>query len=96
MTKPLKVAFLWHMHQPLYQESVGGKFLLPWVRLHAIKGYTDMPSVLAGHPQAKASFNLTPSLLIQLEEYFKEDIREKDEFLRVTLKPASQLDQNEN
>jgi len=95
MTRPLKVAFLWHMHQPLYQESVGGKFLLPWVRLHAIKGYTDMPAALANHPHAKASFNLTPSLLVQIEEYFKEDIREKDEFLRVTLKPAASLEPHE-
>ncbi len=95
MTRPLRVAFLWHMHQPLYQESVGGKFLLPWVRLHAIKGYTDMPAVLANHPTAKAAFNLTPSLLVQIEEYFKEDIREKDEFLRVTLKPAAMLESRE-
>ncbi len=80
------------MHQPMYQDAVGGKFLLPWVRLHAIKGYYDMPSILSKHPKARACFNITPSLLIQMEEYFKEDIREKDEYLRLSLKPADKLE----
>jgi alpha-amylase/alpha-mannosidase (GH57 family) len=89
--RKLRLAFLWHMHQPLYQEEVGGKFLLPWVRLHALKGYYDMPSVLEGHPRAKVTFNLTPSLLFQIEQYWQDDIQEKDEYLRLSLKPASEL-----
>jgi len=89
--RKLRLAFLWHMHQPLYQEGVGGKFLLPWVRLHALKGYFDMPSVLEGHPRAKVTFNLTPSLLFQIEQYWDKDIQAKDEYLRLSLKPAADL-----
>jgi alpha-amylase/alpha-mannosidase (GH57 family) len=39
---PLHVAFLWHMHQPYYVDPVRGAALMPWVRLHATKGYLDM------------------------------------------------------
>jgi len=70
---------------------VGGKFLLPWVRLHATKSYYDMPYVLARHKKAKASFNLTPSLLFQIEEYFKEDVKEKDEFLDLIVKNKEKI-----
>ena len=42
MKKNLSVAFLWHMHQPVYQDTYEGIFFMPWVRLHAVKDYLDM------------------------------------------------------
>jgi alpha-amylase/alpha-mannosidase (GH57 family) len=32
-----RVALLWHMHQPFYEDLATGEHVLPWVRLHAIK-----------------------------------------------------------
>ena len=34
-----RVALLWHMHQPFYQDLVTGEHILPWVRLHGLKDY---------------------------------------------------------
>ncbi len=38
----VRLAFLWHMHQPLYREPETGEYLLPWVRLHAAPFVADM------------------------------------------------------
>ena len=43
--------------------------MLPWVRLHALKDYLDMPLMAAAHDRVKVTFNLVPSLLDQLELY---------------------------
>ena len=69
MTQPLYVAFIWHMHQPFYKDSLTGRYFLPWVRLHGAKDYLHMAEVLAQFPRIHATFNLVPSLVIQLEEY---------------------------
>ncbi|MDR0927898.1 MAG: glycoside hydrolase [Ignavibacteria bacterium] len=65
--KPIKVAVLWHQHQPYYKYK--GEFLLPWVRLHGVKDYYDLPALLNEFPQVKQTFNLVPSLMQQIEEY---------------------------
>jgi len=67
--KPLKLAILWHMHQPDYQEADTSNIILPWVRLHATKDYLDMPLRAASHDGIKTTFNLVPSLLDQLQLY---------------------------
>ena len=41
-SKKLSIAFYWHMHQPVYQLTPDGDYLMPWVRLHAVKDYLDM------------------------------------------------------
>lgn len=69
MTEPLKVVFLWHMHQPYYKDPIRGEFALPWTYLHAVKDYYDMAAIVDETPGAKGVFNLVPSLLEQLEEY---------------------------
>lgn len=66
--KKLKVAFLWHMHQPFYLNPENNKFMMPWVRLHGLKDYLDMPLMAAQH-DVKVTFNLVPSLLDQIEMY---------------------------
>lgn len=69
VSKPVKVAILWHMHQPNYQEPGSNRMVLPWVRLHAIKDYLDMPLMAARYDNVKTTFNLVPSLLDQLQIY---------------------------
>ncbi|NWF66871.1 MAG: glycoside hydrolase [Campylobacterales bacterium] len=71
------LSFLWHMHQPYYKDDITGEFKMPWVYLHAIKDYFDMPNYLSSYPNIKATFNLVPSLLIQLKEYESIDVDDK-------------------
>ncbi|HWR82739.1 MAG TPA: glycoside hydrolase family 57 protein [Candidatus Deferrimicrobium sp.] len=66
---PLKVAILWHMHQPNYREPDSKRLVLPWVRLHATKDYLDMPLTVAEFEGVKVTFNLVPSLLDQFQLY---------------------------
>ncbi len=65
----VRLALLWHMHQPPYREAETGEYLLPWVRLHATRAYNDMAWVLARHPRVRCTVNFTPVLLDQLEDY---------------------------
>ena len=66
--KTVRVCFLWHMHQPYYTDPVVGSASMPWVRLHATKAYFDMAFLLDRFPRLHATFNFTPSLLVQLKE----------------------------
>jgi alpha-amylase/alpha-mannosidase (GH57 family) len=84
-----RVAILWHMHQPFYEDLVTHEHILPWVRLHALKDYYGMVALLREFPEVRVTFNLVPSLLIQLEA-FAED-RARDRFLELSLKPADDL-----
>ncbi|MCL4557828.1 MAG: glycoside hydrolase family 57 protein [Deltaproteobacteria bacterium] len=85
----LSLSFLWHMHQPLYRDPFTGKYTLPWVRLHAIKAYYDMPSVLKRYPGIKVNVNLVPSLVEQIEDYASG--KAVDVFYEYSAKPASEL-----
>src|SRR4030067_728865 len=87
--KPLNIAFLWHMHQPLYKDPFTGEYILPWVRLHAIKDYYDMAAILEGFPSIHQTFNIVPSLIEQINDYA--DGMASDRFLAMTLKPSSDL-----
>jgi alpha-amylase/alpha-mannosidase (GH57 family) len=84
-----RVALLWHMHQPFYQDLVTGEHILPWVRLHALKDYWGMVAVLREFPTVKVTFNLVPSMLVQLEAFARDEAR--DRHLEIGLKPADQL-----
>lgn len=86
MTEQLSVCFLWHMHQPLYKDRLSGKYLLPWVRLHAIKDYLDMVQILDDFPKIRQTFNLVPSLIEQLEDYGHNQA--VDDQLLLTIKAA--------
>ena len=88
----VKVAFLWHMHQPFYLDS-SGSLRLPWVFLHAIKDYYDMPYI-ADRFNAKVSFNITPSLIEQLKLYEKKHL-DTDYFLKLISQKPSELSSKE-
>src|SRR6185436_12414847 len=83
------VAILWHMHQPFYEDLVTHEHILPWVRLHALKDYYGMVALLREFPAIRATFNLVPSLLVQLEAFAEGRARDHD--LELSLKPAIEL-----
>src|SRR3954452_2442979 len=87
------VCFLWHMHQPFYKDLVSGEYKLPWTRMHALKDYYGMVKVLEDFPNVHQTFNLVPSMLVQIEEYASGQAA--DPFLRVALRPAEELTQAE-
>ncbi len=91
--KPLHVAFVWHMHQPYYKDDLTNTYLLPWVRLHSAKDYFKMPALLDAYPQVRATFNLVPALLAQIEDYGKEE--SVDLFLNLSRRNAADLSAEE-
>jgi alpha-amylase/alpha-mannosidase (GH57 family) len=88
-----RVAILWHMHQPYYQDLETGEHMLPWVRLHALKDYYGMVALTREFPDVRLTFNLVPSLLVQLEAFAEDRARDRD--LELTLKPADGLDERD-
>jgi alpha-amylase/alpha-mannosidase (GH57 family) len=84
-----QVALLWHMHQPYYEDLVTREHILPWVRLHALKDYFGMVALVREFPAVRMTFNLVPSLLVQLEAFAEG--RAADRFLDVGLRPADSL-----
>jgi alpha-amylase/alpha-mannosidase (GH57 family) len=45
-----RVAILWHMHQPFYEDLATREHIMPWVRLHALKDYYGMVALLREFP----------------------------------------------
>lgn len=91
MGDPVRVQFLWHLHQPYYGLPTRPTNYLPWVRLHAVKSYYDMACMLHRHPDIKATFNFSGSLLRQLREYVEEGRR--DTWWDLSSKNAAELDE---
>ena len=87
------LSLLWHQHQPYYREGPDGRYAMPWVRLHGIKDYYGMAWLAQQHPDVHMTFNLVPSLLIQLEDYATDQVDEA--WLRLTAKPARDLEEHE-
>jgi alpha-amylase/alpha-mannosidase (GH57 family) len=83
------VVFLWHMHQPYYVDPVSRVAQMPWVRLHAVKGYLDMAEVAGRHPEVRLNFNMTPVLVKQIRELASGSV--KDLWLEWTRMPAAAL-----
>ncbi|MEN3037897.1 MAG: glycoside hydrolase family 57 protein [Candidatus Kryptonium sp.] len=89
--EPIRVAFLWHMHQPYYKED--GEYLLPWVRFHGIKDYWDMVRILDDYPKIKQNFNLAPSLIVQILDYVNN--KAEDKILKLTKKKPQDLSEDD-
>jgi len=87
----MRILFLWHMHQPSYvvYEKDGYVSYLPWVLLHALREYYEMPRIIGEFDNVKVTFNLVPSLVEQLELYARDEV--KCIFTEMVLKPASEL-----
>jgi alpha-amylase/alpha-mannosidase (GH57 family) len=80
---------LWHMHQPFYKDLISGEYRMPWTRLHALKDYYGMVEILEEFPEVRQTFNLVPSLMVQVEEYARGAA--VDPLLELALKPAESL-----
>ncbi|CUS78412.1 Alpha-amylase/alpha-mannosidase, GH57 family [Candidatus Kryptonium thompsonii] len=89
--EPIRVAFLWHQHQPYYKEN--GEYLLPWVRFHGVKDYWDMVRILDDYPKIKQTFNLAPSLILQIMDYVNN--KAEDKILKLTRKKAEDLTEDD-
>ncbi|MBD3348218.1 MAG: hypothetical protein GF400_03345 [Candidatus Eisenbacteria bacterium] len=89
----LPVAILWHQHQPYYRSRLkgdpAGAYLLPWVRLHAVRDYYAMASLVAEFPGVHVTFNLVPSLVAQLEDYVEDGA--SDRWMDLSTKPVRSL-----
>lgn len=91
--KRLSVAFLWHMHQPCYKDTLTGKYFMPWARFHAVKDYFPMAALVEKFDNVRMTFNLVPSLLEQLQDYSHNDAT--DTLLDLTVKEAAYLSEDE-
>ena len=86
---PTTLCFLWHMHQPFYKDLLSGEYKLPWTRLHALKDYAGMVEILAEFPKVHQTFNLVPSMVLQIDEYASG--KASDPFLDCALARAEDL-----
>jgi len=81
------------MHQPYYKDPDSGTYALPWVRLHAIKDYVALPRIFREYPKVRHTFNLVPSLLVQVRDYVENGA--EDHFLTISRKNALDLSRDE-
>ena len=88
-----EIAFLWHLHQPPYEDPESKTYLLPWVRLHATRGYLDLAEIHRRFPEVRSTVNFSPILLEQLEAYAEG--RARDRFLELSARPAADLSEGE-
>src|SRR6516165_5598928 len=85
----INLAVLWHMHQPQYRDPETGQYVLPWTRLHATKDYWGMVKLFEEFPGFHATFNMVPSLCMQLEEYASGKFKEP--WFALAFKNANEL-----
>lgn len=86
-----RIALLLHMHQPDYRDPGSGVPRMPWVRLHASRGYLDVATAIL-ETGARPTVNVVPSLLLQLEACAQ---GRHDRWLELSRKPAEELDEGE-
>src|SRR5436190_23492013 len=77
------------MHQPYYKDIVRNTYVMPWAYLHATKDYYGMAALAGEYPELHQTFNLVPSLVLQLEEYAQGTA--KDPLFDLAFKPADEL-----
>jgi alpha-amylase/alpha-mannosidase (GH57 family) len=81
------------MHQPDYRNEEG-IMQMPWVFLHAIKDYYDMPWMMSRYSSIKATFNITAPLIEQLKLYYTNP-QSSDKFLKLWADKPINLQENE-
>jgi alpha-amylase/alpha-mannosidase (GH57 family) len=85
--------FLWHFHQPDYRHPASGEPVMPWVRLHAVKGYLDLLTALEASSAARVTVNWSGVLLDQLRAYVQDGLL--DTWGRLSQRPAAELEPDE-
>lgn len=85
MSSP-RISVIWHMHQPDYRDPINGQVAMPFVRLHALRGYRDV-AIWLGESGLAMCVNLVPSLLEQLLDLEApwEQLVAKDAHLQATV-----------
>lgn len=91
--KKLYLTILWHQHQPYYKDDGDGSYHMPWVYLHALKDYYEMAKHVEEAHNIRVVFNYVPSLLIQIDDYTKNDV--PDVFLSELRKEIKNLTADE-
>ena len=87
--EPIYLSIIWHQHQPVYYKDPDTNvYEKPWVRVHAAKDYVDMAAMLKNYPDIHVTFNLTPSLIRQLDDF---QAGAKDLYWVIAEVPADQL-----
>ena len=81
------------MHQPVYKSDQNGIYLMPWVRLRAVKDYLDMLLVMDKFPGLKLNFNLVPLLISSIYDYGYNNAH--DIYSRLTITPVEELSDDE-
>jgi alpha-amylase/alpha-mannosidase (GH57 family) len=91
--KPLNVALIWHHHQPLYKIPGSDEYMMPWVRAHGVNDYPYMADLVEEYlEKGSVTFNIVPSLLLQIQDYLK---GATDEYQRFSLKEEDKLTKEE-
>ncbi len=88
-TKKLSIAFYWHMHQPVYQLTPDSDYIMPWTRLHAVKDYLDMLTIIRDYKNIKLNFNIVPILIDSFIRYGEKGYH--DIHSRISVKPVEEL-----
>ncbi len=92
MDRKVTILFLWHMHQPYYKDTIENYYVMPWVRLHATKGYYDIPLVMEKYG-IRGTINMVPSLLEQIEDYVNNEAT--DRWMELTQKDPDEMNDEE-
>lgn len=79
----------WHQHQPLYYKDENGVYTRPWVRVHATKDYYDMAAIVKNYPNVHLTYNITPVLMKQLDDFVNNGA--KDYYWVLSEIPANEL-----
>lgn len=91
---PIRLALVWHFHQPDYTDSLTGAPSMPWTRLHALKDYADFAEHLRRHPGVRATINVVPSLIDQISA-LADRTTPPDPFLATARRAAGDLSPDE-
>lgn len=87
----MAVALLWHLHQPEYRHPATGRPVMPWTRLHALRGYLDLLTESV-EQEVPWTLNVVPGLWEQLAYYADGG---SDDHLDLTQRAADTLDEDE-
>jgi len=80
------------MHQPDYRPPGSAVGLLPWVRLHGVRGYTDLLSILLHAENAQCCVNFSGILLEQL---MAAGTQHRDTYAELSLRDPVSFDASE-
>ena len=81
------------MHQPVYKLNPYGDYIMPWVRLHAVKDYLDMALWVEKFDKLKLNINFVPVLLDAIINYGENGAH--DIHSRLTITPEENLNEKD-